>query len=322
MTDPSLAAVLPPTVAAAANLAFDLERQARYDDAIAVLRAGLEKFPDADELAWRLGLMLLREGAAEQGWRLFERRPVHMGGREPGKPRLSFPEWDGRPVRSILILQEQGLGDQIMFARYAAWFRARGVEAAILCHPLLARLFERLGPGVRVLSGSGRVALPPCEAWALGPSLPLLTKAQPGGAYLRSAAGGVGIGVAAQGNAGHVNDAARSLPPALAAEVLSWPGVRDLSVAATGAQDLEDTAALTDGLEVVVTVDTAVAHLAGAMGKPTFLMLPYVPDWRWLRDRTDSPWYPSMRLFRQPAPGDWKSVLEAVRAALEARTGS
>ncbi|MBW8813176.1 MAG: hypothetical protein JF588_07085 [Caulobacterales bacterium] len=313
-------ATLPPTVAAVINLGFDLESRGRYDDAIAVLRAGMAKFPQAGDLAWRLGLMLLREGEMEEGWRLFETRPVHMGGREAGKPALGFPEWDGRPIKSILILQEQGLGDQIMFARYAHWFRARGVETSILCHPLLARLFARLGPGVRILPAQGRVALPTCDAWALGPSLPFLTKAQPGAPYLRAGSGGQGVGLVAQGNPGHVNDAARSLPASLAAEMLAWPGVRDLTLAATGAKDLEDTAAIVDGLDVVVTVDTAVAHLAGAMGKPTFLMLPFVPDWRWMRERADSPWYPSMRLFRQPAPGDWRSVVEAVRAALEERS--
>src|SRR4051812_28158330 len=96
----------PPKAAAAAiNLAFDLERRGRYDDAIATLRAGLAKFPDLPDLQWRLGLMLLREGEFEEGWRLFETRPVSMGGRELGKPKLSFPEWDGGPVGSLLILQ-------------------------------------------------------------------------------------------------------------------------------------------------------------------------------------------------------------------------
>jgi hypothetical protein len=204
-----------------------------------------------------------------------------------------------------------------MFARYASWLRDRGVEVSILCHPSLARLFERLGAGVRVLSALGRVQLPPSEAWALGPSLPFLTGAQPSEPYLRSATGGAGVGLLAQGNPRHVNDAARSLPAELARDMAALPGVQDLSLAATGAQDLEDTARIIDGLELVISVDTAVAHLAGAMGKPCFLMLPFVPDWRWMRERSDSPWYPSMRLFRQPAPGDWASVVAEVRAALD-----
>ena len=308
---------MPPAAAAAANLAFDLERAGRYDDAIATLRATLEKYPGLDDVQWRLGLMLLREGQFEEGWRLFETRPISMGGRPGGKPTLSMPEWDGRPVRSLLILQEQGLGDQIMFARYAAHFRDQGVAVSILCHPLLARLFERMG-NVQVIPGQGRVQLPAAEAWALGPSLPGLSGITPSQPYLRANAGGTGVGVLSQGNPGHVNDAARSLPPQAAAELAAIPGAIDLAQAATGAQDLEDTARVIEGLDTVVCVDTAVAHLAGAMGKRCFLLLPFVPDWRWMRDRSDSPWYPSMRLFRQPAPGDWASVTGEVKRALEA----
>ena len=312
------APALPPAAAAAVNLAFDLERAGRCDDAIATLRAGLEKYPGLSDLQWRLGLMLLREGEFEEGWRLFETRPISMGGRPGGKPTLSMPEWDGRPVRSLLILQEQGLGDQIMFARYAAHFRDQGIAAAILCHPLLARLFDRLGPGVQVIPGQGRVQLPTVDAWALGPSLPGLSGVMPSQPYLRANSGGSGVGVLSQGNPGHVNDAARSLPPQAAADLAAIPGAIDLAQAATGAQDLEDTARVIERLDTIVCVDTAVAHLAGAMGKRCFLLLPFVPDWRWMRDRSDSPWYPSMRLFRQPAPGDWASVTAEVKQALGA----
>jgi hypothetical protein len=317
-SEPS-SATLQPTVAAAINLAFDLEQRGSFDEAIAVLRASLERAPDEREVQWRLALLLMREGRFDEAWPLYERRPVLMGGRAEGKPNLSIPEWNGAPVRSILILQEQGLGDQVMFARYAPWFRDRGVKTAIMCHPLLTRLFERLGPEIQILSAQGRVPLPACDAWALGPSLPFLTRTQPGQPYLRAGPGGQGVGLLARGNPGHVNDANRSLPSEIADQMAAWPGVIDLAHAATGATDLEDTARIVDGLDLVVTVDTAVAHLAGAMGKPCFLMLPFVPDWRWMRDRPDSPWYPSMRLFRQPAPGDWASVMASVREALDER---
>lgn len=317
MTDPH--AHLPPDVVAAINASYGLEQQGRFDEAIAALEAALGRFPGEDELAWRLGVLLMREGRFEEGLPLWERRPIHMGGRAAGKPSFSFPEWDGRPIKSLLILQEQGMGDQIMFARYAAWAQERGVEAAILCHPLLARLFEHLTPAVRVIPGQGRVALPNCDAWAMGPSMPFLSGERPSKAYLASKAGGAGMGVMTAGRVEHVNDRSRSLPAELAAQILDWRGARNLAPEASGATDMEDTRRIVEELDVVVTVDTAVAHLAGAMGKPCFLMLPFNPDWRWMRDRTDSPWYPSLRLFRQPAPADWTSVLAEVRKALDER---
>jgi len=310
---------LPPNAIAAINASHDLENRGHFDDAIALLKNALTKFPGESEIQWRLGILLMREGRFDEGLPLWERRPVNMGGRAPGKPQLSFPEWDGRPVKSLLILQEQGLGDQIMFARYACWAQERGVNAAILCHPLLTRLFQHLYPAVTVVPGQGRVSLPHVDAWAMGPSMPFLSGARPAKPYLASAEGGSGIGVAATGRAEHINDQNRSLSPEFATKVLGWSGARNLAVEATGATDVEDTRRIVAELDVVVTVDTAIAHLAGAMGKPCFLMLPFNPDWRWMRGRSDSPWYPSMRLFRQPAPGDWASVVAQVRQALDER---
>lgn len=101
--------------------------------------------------------------------------------------------------------------------------------------------------------------------------------------------------------------------------IASWENMRSLEQEAIGAKDLEDTARVIEGLELVISVDTAIAHLAGAMGKPCWLLLPHVSDWRWLRNRNDSPWYPSMRLFRQPRPGDWTSVIRELQTAFAER---
>ena len=142
------------------------------------------------------------------------------------------------------------------------------------------------------------------------------------------------VGIAWSGNAAHMVDARRSIPAAAMAPLLRMPGVAfyllqtelrpaDFPVAAglpglhaSGAESFAETAALAALMDLVITVDTSVAHLAAAIGRPTWVLLPYAADFRWLRDRSDSPWYPTMRLFRQTAAGDWASVIDAVIAEL------
>jgi hypothetical protein len=131
----------------------------------------------------------------------------------------------------------------------------------------------------------------------------------------QSARGGVGVKVS--GNPTHSNDGKRSLPAKVAAELPSLDGEIDLDPASTGARNFQDTAEIVAGLDLVISVDTSVAHLAAATGKPTWILLPFFStDWRWMRGWQDSPWYPSVRLFRQGADEDWAPVIGQVRSAL------
>lgn len=283
-----------------------LAREGRYPEAEAALREGLVRFPGHPILGYALGILLLGRGAYAEGWPLYENRWAAPHG--PQRLNLPFPAWKGEDVRSLVLLPEQGLGDQIMFARYAPLLAERGISVTLACRPELARLFAALP--AEVIPVRGAVSLPKRDAWAYLGSLPGLLGIAGPASYLPGGTGGSGVGVMLEGNTqGRLPEPAYGQISALG---------RSLHPLSTGAQDFEATAEIIRGLALVISIDTSVAHLAGAMGKPTWLLLPHRCDWRWGRGGDTSIWYPSMRLFRQPRQGDWSSVVDAVLDAARA----
>ncbi|MFC3067604.1 tetratricopeptide repeat protein [Phenylobacterium soli] len=311
------------------HLAGVLRMQGRLAEAEAEYRRVLALAPGAAASARVLAVTLLAQGRYEEGFQLLEARHVLDGMR---KPALPFAEWRGEEVagKRLLIWPEQGFGDQIQYARFAGVLKARGADVTLLCYPELVRLFEG-ALGVRALAASGAVEFPDPDFWVMQGSLAARLGCRtpeelPNAPYLRavspwpSLGEGFKMGIKPYGNPGHSNDRNRSLGAAEAERLKGLPArVIDLDPAATGAKDFADTAAILDQLDLVICVDTSVAHLAGAMGKPCWVLLPAVDtDWRWLLERSDSPWYPSIRLFRQQAGEDWRAVLDRVEAAFAA----
>jgi hypothetical protein len=296
----------------------------RWADAAAVAEDHARAHPDDPEIAYYLAISLLGLGRYEAGWRLYEaRRAV----RQPRPAEPACPPWRGEAVGSLIVLDEQGFGDAIQFARFVPPLVQRGIEVTLVCRRELAALFESLGARVWTAGPP-----PEADAHVLLGSLPLWLGARldtlPTQPYLRAPEDrrrewaarlppAARIGVAPRGRSTHPKDASRSLPPVAAEVLTTLPGSVILGPeGALRPRDFADTAAVIERLDLVVTVDTAVAHVAGALGKACWVLLEYDPDWRWLHDRVDSPWYPSLRLYRQPEPGDWRSVLRQVRQDL------
>ena len=254
-----------------------------------------------------------------------------MVARSPAAPSWSSPS--------------KGLGDAIQFARYLPLLTRRGARVVLQCAPSLIPLLGSM-PGIETCPRGSR---PSYDCWVDQMSLPLLfgtalgTIPSPAGYLVPDPAraarwenrlpDGLRVGVVWAGNPLHSNDHRRSIPASALAPVVTagrsalvslqtGPRARDLAklfgVADYSGRltDWAETAAVVSALDLVIAVDTAVAHLAGALGIPVWLMLPHAPDWRWMLGREDSPWYAGMRLFRQEHPGDWGSVAERVAAAL------
>jgi Flp pilus assembly protein TadD len=341
------------------NLLKDLRR---FDEAEACYRKALELDPTSAGVRWNLSLLLLACGRLAEGWPLHEARYDASHWQQIVKtPELPIPAWHGESLvgKSVMVLPEQGFGDNIQFVRYIEALKRRGAErVTVFTKPPLVELFQGIAGADAVVD----VTLPPriedFDVWTLLLSIPLhegttLESIPARLPYLRvpSAAshrwsgrlpaGQPRVGLVWRGNTAHTNDADRSLPGLrILAPLWSVPGIRFFSLQKGAGEadaehppagqplvhlggeirDFADTAAIVSQLDLVITVDTAIAHLAGALGKPVWVLLPYIgTDWRWLLDRDDSPWYPhTMRLFRQPEVGQWEVVIARVAAALRA----
>ncbi|GFE59671.1 tetratricopeptide repeat protein [Geobacter sp. AOG2] len=328
-------------------LATCLQGLGRIDEALVECDTVLSVHPEHAEAHWNRGLLQLLSGNYEQGWREYEWR---WKKRRFTSPRRQFdvPQWGGEPIagRRILIHAEQGFGDTIQFSRYLPQVSARGAEVIFECHPQLVNLMRSLSGGIHVVP-FGR-ALPrfdlQCPLLSLpgifGTTLATIPSQIP---YLSEPVGsrqfwgsilpatpGFKVGLCWKGK--QYPDPGRSCPTGdLAALGDGIPGTEFFSLQmdeeharlpfpcngfAPLLLDFCDTAALIGRLDLVISIDTAVAHLAGALGSETWVMLPYSPDWRWGRQGDTTPWYPNMRLFRQKEINGWVSLVEKVASEL------
>jgi tetratricopeptide (TPR) repeat protein len=334
------------------NLGLALQSVNDVAGAIAAFRRALEITPEFAQAHWNLALALLLDGQFSEGWSEYDWR---LKLAELGKGRHVFPgpAWDGTAPagKTLLIYAEQGLGDALQFARYLTLVADAGARCIVHCREPLRPLLASVLGIAEVASGNG--TLPPYDAHLALLSLPRVfgttqdtiparvpylavpSALRSDARALLDACPGLKGGLCWAGSGAHPRD--RSCPLALmsalfdvpdidwfslqqgeaSAEIASAPGADRMAPLPSDAP-LVATAALIAELDLVITIDTSIAHLAGALGKQVWVMLRFAPDWRWQLDRDDSLWYPTMRLFRQPRPRDWPSVVTRLVDGLQA----
>ncbi len=308
-----------------------VEAREAYRNALAVDAANTESI-------WNLGVADLLLGNFEEGWRNYEWRF-----KQPQKTRRfsEHPRWQGEPLegKRLLLWAEQGLGDTIQMIRFAEAIQRAGGKVILECPPVLVKLLEPVVGIDEIVPRGG--AVPAFDVHLPLMSLPNVlgvdAQALPGRiSYLSAYPERAGVwrtrlesyayprvGLVWSGNPNHANDRNRSMDPALLRPLLAEPGsfftlqpdaapLDGMMSLGEMLTDFSETAAAISAMDLVISVDTSVAHLAGALGRPVWTLLPHAPDWRWMLDRTDSPWYPSMRLFRQETRGDWAGVVSRV----------
>lgn len=339
------------------NRALTLQHAGRLDEAIAGYKDALRLAPDDVILHNNLSHALLLAGRFDEGWREFEHRlnDPELAGLGAGvmAPRWAGESLDGK---SILLFCEQGLGDAIQFVRFIENLRELGAEVILACPPRMARLFTVIPAVARIVDNlapypkcdywSPLLSLPGLlgvTVQSFGEAVPYLA-AEPELTTRWMSRLGLDtifrVGLAWQGNTDYVGDHARSIPLRHL-----WPLTERTDVTfyslqqSDGAMQLDtlneddrvaelgsfidrtdgfiDTAAVLSVLDLLITSDTSLPHLAGALGRPVWMLLPYAPDWRWMLDRNDSPWYPSIRIVRQPEPWDWQGAVAQLGRALD-----
>lgn len=326
-------------------------RRNQQDKALAYIRKALEIHPLAASFRHSLGMILLLMGQFREGWQAYEWRLEVPAFRYR---KLNRPYWNGEPLdgKSLLVLSEQGYGDTIQFMRYLTHIN-HGVDKIIFACPVpLLHLVPKI-PNISLITSTItpvtkfdlHVSLlslphifrtdlhnipPPCNFFHVDEKLIHKWAKKIQSDNFR-------IGIVWAGRRSHENDLNRSCHLSDFAPLINIPNVQfyslqkewtedelaktpkgmALNLLGGGFANFSDTAAAITHLDLIITVDTAVAHLAATLGKETWILLPYVPDWRWLMDKSDTPWYSTVRLFRQEKIGDWKSLFQQVALALQ-----
>ena len=340
------------------NLGRTVQHRGEHARAMQLLDRAVALRPDDPDARFLRGLALLLqgrlvEGFADYAWRM-KCKELNIDPRN-----FSQPKWDGtpQPGKTILLTAEQGFGDVFQFIRYAPMVRERCGQVVVECQAELAEMMGTVrGVDVVAVRNQGLPAFDfhtplldlPRAFGTTMETIPaevpyLFADARRASQWAELLAGdppGMRVGLVWSGNPAHGNDRNRSIflreldPLADIAGVTFFSLQKGPAAAQTGdstlrlklvdhtarLSDFAETAALLSNLDLLITVDTSVAHLAGALARPVWVMLPFAPDWRWLLDRDDSPWYPTMRLFRQPAPDDWRTVVARVAEELPRET--
>ncbi len=337
------------------HLAMVRLEQGRYMDALHCLDEALDIRPRSADIRLNRALVWLTLGDWGRGWSEYAACMQRLEQLPRALKRI--PAWDGRSAlagKTILLYSQQGYGDTLQFCRYVPLVAQTGAHVIVLVYPALLRLLggQDFGPRVSFVSAMPRRADVRCSLMRLAhvfDTLPERVPLQQG--YLRADPAavaswsqrlgkrdGLRVGLVWSGAQAHLNDHNRSMSfqellaclpggidyvclqkeirPADAAALATSP-VR-VATYCDAIRDFGDTAALCSHMDVIVSVDTSIAHLAAAMGKPVWLLLPFVPDFRWLLERSDSPWYAGATLLRQARPGEWGQVLAGVRKGLHA----